>query len=152
MDLFKNDFVGKIKKISELPSMLKFDEAFIPKLLEIVSTANSIYGNATQSQTDLLPISQISAILGYISDIKNIIDIQGSSIIQGKFQIMKIFMDNINIFYNSAYQANHLIFLSVQNQLLQDKTTSELLIDALGPDAKTIADPYIMNVTDLMTD
>lgn len=124
MDLFKNDFVGKIKTISELPSMLKFDETFIPKLLEIVSTVNSIYGNATQSQTDLLPISQISVILGYISDIKNIIDTQGSSIIQGKLQIMKTFMDNINIFYNGAYQANHLIFLSVQNQLLQDKTTS----------------------------
>ncbi len=152
IDFFKGDFIGKLKKLAELPSLLKFDSAFIPKLLEIASTVNSIYGNATQSQTELLPINQISTILGYISDIKSIIDTQGSSIIQGKLQIVNDLMDEISAFYNQSYLVNLNIFRTVQNQLAQGKISSASLINALTSDAKILADPYIKNVTDLMTD
>lgn len=88
MNLIKGDFIGKIKQLAKLPSLLKFDSNFIPNLLNIGSLVNSIYQNATGTQNQLLPLDRVQEVLSGITTIKNAIDSQGRSLIAAKTAIV----------------------------------------------------------------
>lgn len=98
MDLFKGDFIGKVKKLAELPSLLKFESNFLPNLLKIGSLANSIYQKATGIQNQLLPLNQIQTVLDAITTIKSAIDIQGSFFIAAKTAIIQELVSSIDIY------------------------------------------------------
>lgn len=50
MNLVKGGFIGKLKKLANLPSLFKFDSNFFPNLMNLGSLVNNVYSTATGTQ------------------------------------------------------------------------------------------------------